>query len=74
MSRIIPSDIVWLCGQYDPEDDDSDMWLIVGVFTTEQKAIDACWSCLHFIAPLELDAPPDDDTGQWPGLYRPLVN
>jgi len=66
------SKTVWICG-YHPTDEGGDDWVMVGVYTTEEKAKARCEDIDHFIAPVELDADPEE-SGEWPGYYRPLAN
>lgn len=62
---------LWICGQvtnYDPEDK---AWQFNGVYSTEQKAINACLTDLYFIGPAVLDSGLPDETVEWSGAYYP---
>ena len=60
---------VWLVGKLM---DEPAPWEIVGVFATEQDAVNACDEELMFIGPLELGKKTPKETTQWPGAYYPL--
>lgn len=47
-------------------------WELHGVFDSEEKAIAACHSRIHFIGPVELNLELPDITVDWPGLYYPM--
>lgn len=61
--------IVWVVGTYDEGED----WSIAGIFSTEEKAIDACEDGSYFIGPCVIDGGPDDST-DWDGVYYPLAH
>lgn len=48
------------------------IWEMVGVFTSEEKAVAACTKKSHFVAPLEMNAIAPDETVEWPDCYYPL--
>jgi len=48
-------------------------WSILGVFTSEEKAIAACTKQTHFIGPMTLDEVVDGEDIDWIGAYYPLV-
>lgn len=47
-------------------------WEVVGVFTTEDKACDACYDEDCFVGPLVLDKVAPRLVQHWPGAYYPL--
>lgn len=44
---------------------------IVGIFTDEQRAIEACRTDRHGYGPLELDKDLGDENIEWPGFKFP---
>jgi len=72
MSRILKSDKLWVCGQHQASYG-GDEWVMVGVYSTEEKAIAECWDETYFIAPILLNGTPDE-TSEWVGYYRPMGN
>ena len=64
---------VWIVGKYILMHESSGMeWEFQGVFSSEQKAVDAClghdeW----FVAPAELDKELPAEKVDWPGFYYP---
>ncbi len=69
MSRILASDELWICGQHQTRKGGDD-WVMVGVYSTESKAVAECHDPTYFVAPIMLDGTPDDKT-KWLGYYRP---
>lgn len=61
---------LWICGQRLNYDDNKE-WEFVGVYETEQLAIDACSTDLFFVGPVELNVSFPDETVEWPGAYYP---
>ena len=61
----------WICGLFIPE---LQNWEFQGLFSTEQKAIDACKTNSYFIAPAQLDEIIMDESGDCPGAFYPLEN
>jgi len=59
-------------GQIKSETEDKE-WEFMGVFTSEEKAIEACTTDLHFIGPATLDERCPDATLEWEGAYYPLA-
>lgn len=72
MSRILASDKLWICGEHQTGDGGDD-WVMVGVYSTEGRAVMECEDESYFVAPIMLDCTPDD-SDEWPGYYRPLAN
>lgn len=56
--------ILWLALQYEP-------MAIIGIFDTEDQAIDACTLPVHCVGPLMLNATYED--GPWFEAYYPLA-
>lgn len=48
-------------------------WKLLGLFSTEAKAVEACTAENDFVAPLVVDAPPPEGTKEFPGAYFPTV-
>jgi hypothetical protein len=47
-------------------------WEILGVFSTEQLAVDACSTDDHFVGPIKLDEKLSEDNIDWAGHYYPI--
>jgi hypothetical protein len=60
---------VWVVGQYLAEQS----WAMVGVYSTQAGAEEACVQEDHFVAPITVDTPPMRESLEWPGLYYPWV-
>lgn len=60
---------LWLVGLYR---DDGEL-KILGVFSSEGKALVACTHMNHWIGPLVLDERLSDDWIPWPGAYYPAL-
>lgn len=58
---------LWICGEILSGGD----WGLVGIFSTQQKAIDECKTELYFIAPIELDEVAPEGENEFPGVYFP---
>ena len=65
------SDTVWVAGQV--LNFEYEKWEVIGVFSTEQKAIEACVGLNDFIGPLIVDAVAPRDSVDWVGSYYPLL-
>jgi len=72
MSRILSSDILWVCGQHQVSGGGDD-WVMVGIYSSEKLAVDQCEDFTYFVAPISLDGIPDDSC-DWVGYYRPMTN
>ena len=59
---------LWIVGR----EFDYNAWEFCGVFSTKQKALDACATREHFIGPATLDERLPDMRITWPGAYYPL--
>jgi hypothetical protein len=47
-------------------------WGVVGVFTEEKLAVEACHTPLHFVGPMPLNDAAGADKLTWPGYYFPV--
>lgn len=69
--------IVWVCGKWVGmimgKPHPQSYWQLEGVFSLEIKALAACVTDNHFIAPIELDKTPTEECVSWPGLYYPRL-
>lgn len=48
-------------------------WALVGVFSTKQRAVDACATLNDFIAPVELDAVAPTEHVPFPSVEFPIA-
>lgn len=65
---------LWLCGQFRAETEQGNVWDFQGVFTTREKAVQACRHRRYFIAPVLLNTEYDDKACvNWPGQEYPLA-
>jgi|GEM_PF-1264251 len=63
-----PDVMVWVAGR----DRGPEQWDLLGVFTTEEKAIARCTRpASDFIGPVRLNDPLPEDPTPWPGAYYP---
>jgi len=63
---------LWVCGLYNGLDPHGGRtWELVGVYTTEKLALDACKTNLHFIGPVILNESVHEKSVFWPGAYYP---
>lgn len=60
---------MWLTGNWREGEDGP--WDVLGIFSTEKRAINACTKDTHFIGPLPLNKRLPDLTVTWPGCYYP---
>ena len=61
--------ILWICGRFT----DSKPWEVLGVYSSEDAAINRCTKQIDFVAPLELDEDLPEECIEWPGCYYPLA-
>ena len=47
-------------------------WDVVGVFTSEARAVEACTSEDHFVGPMRLNMIWPEPSVEWYGLWYPL--
>lgn len=59
---------LWVCGLCT---NFPNSWELVGVFSTKQKAIDACENEHYFIGPVLLNEEIKQHALRWPGAYYP---
>ena len=66
---------VWVTGhnimEFSQYGTDYIAWDILGVFTSNEKAVAACHDENCFVGPLNLDEPLPPEIGEWPGCYYP---
>lgn len=48
-------------------------WDVLGVFSSEEKAVAACHNENCFVDPFYLDEILPPDVGEWPGCYYPYA-
>lgn len=58
--------IVWLAMRYKPME-------ILGIYTSEAKAVDACTRNVDMVGPVELDAVAVDEPIEWTRAYYPIA-
>lgn len=61
---------VWITGKVKSEEEYLH-WEFQGVFTTEEAAVAACVTDLHFVGPAILDNRLPEDNAKWEGSYYP---
>ncbi len=64
--------IVWVVGESSYIG--SEKWRIVGIFSKEDKAREACKLPRYFIGPVEINKPFPPDVSSWPGAYHPILD
>ena len=62
---------VWICGK--TTDESGRSWELLGVFTSEEKAVAACTELWHFVGPAAIDTRLPDESVAWAGCYYPLA-
>lgn len=50
----------------------SEMWEVLGIYDSEQKAVSRCTKKNDFVAPAKLNEDMPEETEEWPGCYYPL--
>ena len=60
---------LWVVGRNN--DDSGKDWDFQGVFDTEDKAVAACISPMHFVGPVELNQTIPEESSEWPDSYYP---
>lgn len=63
---------VWVAGR-NAADMDPTRWAILGVFSTNERAVAVCADERDFVGPMYLDQPLPHDLSIWCGSYRPRV-
>lgn len=46
---------------------------VMGVFSTEKLAVEACTKWFDCVCPIELDKRAPEETTEWPGAYYPIA-
>ena len=59
---------VWLAGSY------KNLWEILGIFSTEERAIAACKLPIDFVAPLTIDEVAPDEPVEFLNSFYPLAD
>lgn len=49
-------------------------WEFAGIFSTKEKAIEACLDLTYFIGPCVLDQKIPEESVEWPNCYYPHLN
>ena len=62
---------LWIVGKTNDGLVRNDSWEFAGVFDTEEKAIEACYTNRYFIGPIEINKKLDKETEEWEGAYYP---
>jgi hypothetical protein len=60
---------LWLCGKITHQ-----QWELVGVFDSEERAVQQCRDEFHFVGSIVLNAVAPKETVELPGGYYPLAN
>jgi len=68
------SENLWLVGRYISKHEDGPCWEWIGIFDSEQKAIDSCRDESYFIGPATLNEVLPNETVDWPRCYYPMTN
>jgi hypothetical protein len=63
----------WICGKVIQETPLGQIWDFQGLYTSKDKAIEACKTKNHFIGPAVLNDPVPENQHEWPGAYYPLA-
>lgn len=64
---------LWVVGRINenPEEHEGHTWDLIGVCSSEEKAIAACEDKNYYIGPIELDKILSKESIPWPGSYYP---
>jgi hypothetical protein len=65
----MPGQTVYICGKVR---DEAEHWEFFGVFTNEEDALALCTTPQHFVGPVILNQPLDDEPQVWPGAVFPI--
>ena len=66
----MPNRMVYIVGEVDEVN--LKAWDVVGVFTSEARAVEACSSEHHFVGPMRLNVIWSEPACEWAGLWYPL--
>lgn len=61
---------LWLVG-YWPEEQLEPLWEVVGIYDSEEKALENCLNWQYFLAPIKLNYTVPKEVVEWPGLRFP---
>jgi hypothetical protein len=64
---------IFVVGKFKAQKDEGNVWEFIGVYDTEQRAIDACIKDEYFVGPAVLNSSLPDKTVDWPGCYYPRL-
>ena len=64
---------LWVAGKVLEQNFRNTAWEFVGVYDSEEKAVDACITDYHFVAPVVLNDTAPLERLLWPGCYYPLA-
>jgi len=65
---------VWVVGKITGEAQGNQVpWKIIGVFSTEEKAVAECKDAMHFVGPETIDIPIHENELEWPGCRFPKM-
>lgn len=66
---------VWVAGRvtgYHGDDPMDVSWELLGIFSSEERAVAACTDTACFVGEIPVDKPKADTSTEWPGAYYPL--
>ena len=63
--------MLYIVGKVNPENYLE--WSFMGIFSTEELAVESCITCEHFVGPVELDVALPQDKIIWDGAYYPMM-
>jgi len=64
---------MWIAGKVTKHEASGYVWEFVGVFSTEAKAVAACRTADHFVAPCGLNEQATEKKTPWPDAYYPIA-
>lgn len=62
---------LWLVGQYKGGEEPDTQWDFQGIFSTRDKAVDACRNERYFVVPVIVDQEEPDELGTFDGAEWP---
>lgn len=62
----------WIAGRFNVENLPNGNWEVLGLFDSENKAVEACSLWCDFVASLKLNEKLPEEATDWVGLYYPL--
>ena len=63
---------LYVTGHIIEETDEGIIWDILGIFDTEDQAVDACYDISCFVGPVELNKSFPREIIEWPGCWYPF--